>query len=250
MPFFSEVKSGGAGFFDPCDTFLRAASMARPRLPWVRFHLCEAREHGANAEVGGFSAVDAGEERVGEAVDHLGTIMAFDECGNGLVVIVFVAEAGTRGMEEFLRHPKFRLPGEERRKSGGQDFGGDHEHQAVGHFDEAAAGEDVGFAVDVVRADELIAEAERAGEIGGPGFLGDEGIRAGFDDASVDISVRRTPPRRGVDSNRVYSTAAPERRCSSRAKAAASPEMPPPMMAMRVMIERKNAPCVRQKPSG
>jgi len=33
----------------------------------------------------------------------------------------------------------------------------------------------------------LIAEAERAAEIGGPGFFGDEGVGAGFDDASVDV---------------------------------------------------------------
>ena len=34
------------------------------------FHFGEAGKNGADAEAGGFSAVDAGEERVGEAVDH------------------------------------------------------------------------------------------------------------------------------------------------------------------------------------
>jgi hypothetical protein len=42
-------------------------------------HFGEARKNSAHAEVGGFSAVDAGEERVGEAVDHLRAIMALDE---------------------------------------------------------------------------------------------------------------------------------------------------------------------------
>ena len=74
-----------------------------------------------------------------------------------------------------------------RREAGGQDFRGDHEHQAVGHFDEAAAGQDVGLAVGVVGADELVAEAEGAAEIGGPGLFGDEGVGAGFDEASVDV---------------------------------------------------------------
>ena len=71
--------------------------------------------------------------------------------------------------------------------AGGQDFCWDHEHQAVGHGDQAAADEDVGFAIGVVRADQLIAEAERAAEIGGPGFFGDEGIGSGFDDAVLDV---------------------------------------------------------------
>ena len=41
-------------------------------------HLGEAGKHGAHAEAGGFSAVDAGEERVGEAVDHLRAVVALD----------------------------------------------------------------------------------------------------------------------------------------------------------------------------
>jgi hypothetical protein len=32
----------------------------------------------------------------------------------------------------------------------------------------------------------LIAETETAAEVGGPGFFGDEGVGAGFDDAIVD----------------------------------------------------------------
>jgi len=33
----------------------------------------------------------------------------------------------------------------------------------------------------------LVAEAEGATEIGGPGLFGDEGVGAGFDNASVDM---------------------------------------------------------------
>ena len=41
-------------------------------------HLGEAGKNGANAEAGGFSAVNAGEEWVGKAIDHLGAVVAFD----------------------------------------------------------------------------------------------------------------------------------------------------------------------------
>ena len=42
-------------------------------------HLGEAGEDGAHAEVGGFAAVDAGEERVGEAIDHFSAVVALDQ---------------------------------------------------------------------------------------------------------------------------------------------------------------------------
>ena len=89
-------------------------------------------------------------------------------------------------MEQFARHAEFGGPGKKGGEGGGQDFCGDHEHQAVGHGDEAAIDEDVGFAGGVVRSDELIAEAEGAAKLGGPGLFRDEGIRAGFDDAILD----------------------------------------------------------------
>src|SRR5258708_5604689 len=46
--------------------------------------------------------------------------------------------------------------------------------------------ENIRFAIGIIRPDELIAEAKRAAEIGGPGLLGEEGIGSGFDDAAVD----------------------------------------------------------------
>jgi hypothetical protein len=89
-------------------------------------------------------------------------------------------------MEKFLRHAQLGLPGKKRRKTCGQNLGGDHEHQAIGHDDEAAVGQDVCLAVGIVGTDELIAQAESAAEIGGPRFFGDERIRARFDNASVN----------------------------------------------------------------
>ncbi len=49
------------------------------------FHLGEAGQDCAHAELGGFAAVDAGEERVGEAIDHFGTVVALDERGDAFV---------------------------------------------------------------------------------------------------------------------------------------------------------------------
>ena len=124
--------------------------------------------------------------------------MALDESGHRLVVI-----DRTRRMEQLLRHAQLRLPGKKRREAGGQDLRRDHEHQAVGHLDQAAAGQDVGLAVGVVRADELVAEAQRAAEIGGPGLFGDEGIGPGLDHASVDVFGAENaaePRRRFVES--------------------------------------------------
>ena len=183
MPFLSEVKSGGAGLRRPRGHFLSRGEHGAAEAAVRAFHLREARKNGAHAEAGGFSAVDAGEQRVGEAVDHLR------------------GRSGARRRRRRTRRRSTARGGwknsrvmrslvfqrKERRQASGQNFCRDHEHQAVGHFDEAAVGQDVGLAVGVVGADELIAEAKRAAEIGGPGLFGDEGIGAGFDDASVDV---------------------------------------------------------------
>ncbi len=48
-------------------------------------HFGEAGKDGAHAEAGGFSAVDAGEQRVGEAVDHFGAVVALDKRGYAFV---------------------------------------------------------------------------------------------------------------------------------------------------------------------
>ena len=90
-------------------------------------------------------------------------------------------------MEKFAGHAEFGGPGKKWRETSGQDFRRDQKHQAVGHGDQAAADEDVGFAVGVVGADELVAEAEGAAEVGSPGFFGDEGIGASFDEAALDV---------------------------------------------------------------
>lgn len=58
-----------------------------------------------------------------------------------------------------------------------------------------AASEDISFSVGVVGADQLVAEAEIAAQIGGPGLFGDEGVRTGFDDASVNVIGAENPAK-------------------------------------------------------
>jgi hypothetical protein len=89
-------------------------------------------------------------------------------------------------MEKLLGHAELGLPGKERGKTCRQNLGWDHEHQAIGHDDEAPVRQNVSLAVGVVGADKLIAQAERSAEIGGPRLFGDERVRARFDNASVD----------------------------------------------------------------
>ena len=99
------------------------------------------------------------------------------------------------------------------------------------------ASQNVGFAVGIIRSDELIAQAQSAAKIAAQGFSRDEGIRAGFDHASIDV-LRCGARRQGAERIRRERNQhrAPLRRCSSSAKAAASPEIPPPMIAMRFMM--------------
>ena len=49
------------------------------------FHLGKPRQNGAHAELAGFAAIDAGEQRIGQAIDHLRAIVALDQGGHRLV---------------------------------------------------------------------------------------------------------------------------------------------------------------------
>ena len=106
-------------------------------------------------------------------------------------------------MKKFLRHPQLRFPRKKRRESRRQDLGGNHEHQPVGHLDEAAMGQDVGLAIGIIRSDQLIAQTERTAEIGSPRLFRNEGIGTGFDKAAVDKlgSKNSAQARRGFVQN-------------------------------------------------
>src|ERR1700691_542435 len=106
-------------------------------------------------------------------------------------------------MKKFLRHSQFRAPGKKWRESCGQNFRRDHEHEAVGDSNQSAADEDVCLTTGVIGADELIAEAEGAAKIGGPGLFGNERVGPGFDDAALDVfgAKNSAEARRGLVEN-------------------------------------------------
>ena len=70
IPFLRDVKSGGAGLVIRARHFFSGGQHGAAEAAVSALHFGKARKNGADAEAGGFSAVDAGEERVGEAVDH------------------------------------------------------------------------------------------------------------------------------------------------------------------------------------
>ena len=181
-----------------CAHFLAGGEHGAAQTAVFRFHVSEARQHGAHAQLRSFAAVNSGEQRIGEQIDHLGTVVAFDHLGNR-----FVAEALCGGwnhsaaMRIFVRH------GKKRREHGGHDLGGHHEHEPVGHHHQLAPGYDVGLALRVVRADELIAQPDLAAEVGSPGLLGEKRIGSGFDQAAVDAvgDEHSTQARAGLEQN-------------------------------------------------
>ena len=66
------------------------------------FHVGEAGQHGADAQLRRFASVDSGEERIGEQVNHLGSVVALDHLGNG-----FVGFGLMWGMEPLGGHAHF-----------------------------------------------------------------------------------------------------------------------------------------------
>jgi hypothetical protein len=95
--------------------------------------------------------------------------VALDHLRNG-----FVLAHGARRMQEFAEHLELRAPGEQRSQCSGNQLGGHHEHQAIRHGDQASLDEDVGDALRIVGADEIIGDAEFSAELIGPRFFGEE----------------------------------------------------------------------------
>src|ERR1700733_6656230 len=106
-------------------------------------------------------------------------------------------------MKQFLRHAQLRAPGKKRREGGWQNFCRDHEHEPVGDGNKAAAYQNIGFAIGVIGAGELIAETECAAKVGGPWLFDDERVGTGFDDAALDVfsAKNSAEARRGFVKN-------------------------------------------------
>ena len=72
----------------------------------------------------------------------------------------------------------------------GTSLRGHHEHQPVGHDHQPALYHDVGLALRVVGADELIGDAQLLAERSCPRLFGEKGIRTGLDQAAFDVIGR------------------------------------------------------------
>jgi len=84
MPSFSELNNGRAGFLQR-RPFFGGGEHGAAEAAVFGFHVGEAGQHGADAQLRRFASVDSGEERIGEQVNHLGSVVALDHLGNGFV---------------------------------------------------------------------------------------------------------------------------------------------------------------------
>ena len=153
-----------------------------PQAAILRLHLGKPRQHRANTELRGLAAVDAGEQRVRQAIDHLRTVVALDQGGN-----TFVALRPARRKTPFPYHAKFCGRGKKRRQQRRRQFGGNHEHQPIGHGHEPALHQDVGSAIAVIGTDELIFQADPAAEVRGPGLFREKRIRTSLHQAAIHL---------------------------------------------------------------
>jgi hypothetical protein len=90
-------------------------------------------------------------------------------------------------MQKFARHAQLGAPGEQGRERGRNQLGGHHEHKPVGHDHQPAIHHDVGFALGVVGADQLIGDAEVLAQRQRPWFFGEERVRPGFHQAALHL---------------------------------------------------------------
>ena len=100
---------------------------------------------------------------VDDAVHHLAAIVPFHKFRNGDVVA-----RSMRLVKPFANHSQLGNPRKQWGRERRQEVGRDHEHQAVRKRHQLAVDEDVGFSVGIIRADQLVAEAEFAAKIGCP----------------------------------------------------------------------------------
>jgi NADH-quinone oxidoreductase subunit A len=142
-------------------------------------HLQKLRHGGGQAQVLGVGAVDAAEQRLGQAIERFLAKPAADEAGQGLV-----AQARAAGKHEVEQHPRLARPGDHGRTYKGPDGRWGHEVQAFGDREEPLAAHDeapAGFGPD---ANALIREAKLAAEIGDPGFV-EKAVGAGLHEVAA-----------------------------------------------------------------
>ena len=121
--------------------------------------VAEARESGEDREPLGVAGVDAGEQRLAEAIDRLLPEPPPKERGDRLVP----ATVPTRD-HEVEAHAELAGPGEEAAAGEGQDLRRDGQHHPLGKRVELPPVEDVDGAQVGVRGNEALAQTELAAE--------------------------------------------------------------------------------------
>src|ERR1039457_5347910 len=87
----------------------RASVICAAETAVFRFHVGEARQHGAHTQRRSFATVNSGEQRIGKQLNHLGAVVAFDHLGNS-----FILRGFARRMKPFGGHAHFCAPGKKR----------------------------------------------------------------------------------------------------------------------------------------
>ena len=141
--------------------------------------LREARHRGREAQVVGIGGVDAGDERLGDALERLPAEPAPHERAEALVV------RPAAGEHEVERHPELPRPGEEGRAQERREPRRREELESLGQRVEPAGAPDVDVAEPIVGAGEAVLDAEPPAERQRPGLLREERVGPRLDEEAA-----------------------------------------------------------------
>ena len=142
--------------------------------------LREPREGRADREALRVAGVDPGEERLPQAVHRLLAEVPAQEVPDRLVAV-----AGTGRDHEVEAHAQLAGPGEESAPQEGQDPRGHRQHHPLGQGMEAAPVQDEDRALAGVGRHQAIAEAQLPTERDPLGLLGEDRVRAPFEEEAA-----------------------------------------------------------------
>ena len=146
--------------------------------------LLHLEEHGkgrAHAHLFGVAGVDAGHDRLG----HLGERFAPEPPAHEIAEALVVAGVAAR-QHEVEPHAQLAAPGDQARQGERHEPGRHHQDQALGQLVQPPARKDVALADVFVGVEQALGDADLAGQLHGPGLVGDERVGAAFDDETVD----------------------------------------------------------------
>ena len=175
----AEQRCGGRARFRRLGARRKDAARQAPILVG---QLDEARKDARHAERSRVAAVDAAEQRFGQVIDGLGTVMLFDKLGHRLI-----AGHGPGCAQQLHRHAQLGAPADQASRQQRQDLGRHHHHQAVRQRHQAAVAAHERHAQVVVRADDLAGQTKIGDHFERGRLGGKETIRSGLDGASLQV---------------------------------------------------------------